>query len=50
MSRRLVVDAGVVLKWFFRDREPEVATAVAVDILLGMRRGHFSLHQPPHFI
>lgn len=46
---RLVVDASVALKWFFRDRDDEPDAAVAVDILERFVAGELSLRAPCHF-
>jgi predicted nucleic acid-binding protein len=47
---RLVVDASVALKWFFRDRVDEPDAEAAADILQGYSTGRHELLAPPHFI
>ena len=46
---KLVVDASVALKWFFRDRSDEPGVAAALDILRGHAQGRLALLQPVHF-
>lgn len=46
---KLVVDASVALKWFFRERAGEADTPAALDILRGYVAGRHSLVQPAHF-
>ncbi len=47
---RVVADASVALKWFFRDRGSEGDTEAALDLLDGVRSGDVELLQPPHFV
>lgn len=47
---RLVVDASVALKWFFRARADEPDVQRALQILQGIHDGQVSLLQPPHFL
>jgi predicted nucleic acid-binding protein len=44
----LVLDASVVLKWFFRNREDEAHIDRAVAILKAVDANRFQLVQPPH--
>lgn len=46
---KLVIDASVALKWFYRDRAGETDAAAALDILQGYVAGRYSLLQPAHF-
>ena len=46
---KLVVDASVALKWFFRDRADETDVPEALDILRGYVDGRHCLVQPAHF-
>jgi predicted nucleic acid-binding protein len=46
----LVVDASVVLKWFFRSRPDEDDVANALALLEGIDTGRFRMLQPPHFL
>lgn len=47
---RLVVDASVAAKWFLKDRADEIHAEKALAILIALRSGQVSLHQPPHFL
>ena len=47
---RLVVDASVAVKWFFRDRTDESQVDEALKVLSGVATGAIELIQPPHFI
>ncbi len=47
---KLVVDASVALKWFFRDRVGEADTVAALDILQGYVEQRHHLIAPPHFL
>jgi predicted nucleic acid-binding protein len=47
---KLVLDASVVLKWFFSDRPGEADSAAALALLKAVGDGAVSLYQPPHFI
>lgn len=47
---RLVLDASVALKWFFRDRPDEPDAAAAAEILQGYAAGRHELLAPPHFL
>ena len=46
---RLVVDASVALKWFFRERADEADSAVATEILGRFAAGELELIAPVHF-
>ena len=46
----LVIDASVVLKWFFRERKGEADTEPAPTRLAGIDADRFRLLQPPHFL
>lgn len=46
----LVLDASVVLKWFFRTRSAETDTDSALALLKAVGTGAVTLHQPAHFI
>lgn len=46
---RVVADAGVALKWFFRERE-EADAPPALALLQAVRHGTVALWQPPHFV
>ncbi len=46
----LVIDASVVLKWFFRERKGEADTEPALTLLAGIDADRFRLWQPPHFL
>jgi predicted nucleic acid-binding protein len=46
----VVLDASVVLKWFFRSREEEADVDGALAILAGIDSGRFRMVQPPHFL
>lgn len=47
---KLVLDASVAMKWFFRGRPAEAGTETALDLLRAVGAGAVTLHQPPHFI
>jgi predicted nucleic acid-binding protein len=47
---KLVVDASVALKWFFRERTDESDTPAALGILQGHVERRHELLQPPHFM
>ena len=47
---RLVVDASVALKWYFRTRTDEPDVELALQVLQGVHDGRFNLLQPPHFL
>lgn len=47
---KLVVDASVALKWFFRERAGESDAATALALLRAVAAGSVSLIQPPHFV
>ena len=49
MPVKLVVDASVALKWFFRTGDEEGVPA-ALEILRGVAEGRVELVQPPHFL
>lgn len=46
----LVLDASVVIKWFFRDEPNELHTQQALQILRAVGSGEVKLIQPPHFL
>ncbi len=46
----LVLDASVVIKWFFRDEPNEQHTEQALQILNAVGTGEVMLVQPPHFM
>lgn len=46
----LVLDASVVLKWFFRDEPNEQHAEQALQILSAVGTGEVRLIQPPHFM
>ena len=48
--RRVVVDASVVLKWFFRLRDGEQDVGAALRLLTSISDNQVALWQPPHFI
>ena len=48
--KRVVVDASVALKWFFRLRDGEQDVAAALRLLQGVSDNQVALLQPPHFI
>jgi len=45
-----VLDASVVLKWFFKDRPGENDTEYALSVLCAIHADRINLIQPPHFI
>ena len=47
---RLVLDASVALKWFFRGRPDEPGAEAAAEILQGYAAGRHELLAPPHFL
>lgn len=47
---KLVLDASVALKWFFRARAEEPDVDIALDLLRGVAGGAVELLQPPHFV
>lgn len=47
---KVVIDASVALKWFFRLRNDEPEVDAALALLNGVLEGHIDLIQPPHFI
>ena len=47
---KVVVDASVAVKWFFRVREEEADVDAALDVLRGVLDDRVKLIQPPHFI
>ncbi len=47
---KLVLDASVVLKWFFSQRPDEADTGAALALLKAVGEGVVSLVQPPHFV
>ena len=47
---RLVLDASVALKWFFRDRSDEPDVEAAAEILQAYAAGRHELLAPPHFL
>lgn len=47
--KRWVVDASVAIKWFLPDAVDEANTAEALDLLLQLRAGAATFHQPPHW-
>lgn len=47
---RVVVDASVALKWFFRIRDDEENVEQAVQILKAIGSGQLKMLQPPHFL
>jgi predicted nucleic acid-binding protein len=46
----LVLDASVVIKWFFRDESNEQHAEQALQILSAVGTGVVMLVQPPHFM
>jgi len=46
----LVLDASVVLKWFFREAADEEDTSAALDLLSDIGQDRIQLIQPPHFL
>jgi predicted nucleic acid-binding protein len=46
----LVLDASVVIKWFFRDEPNEQHAQQALQILSAVGTGEVRLIQPPHFM
>jgi predicted nucleic acid-binding protein len=47
---RVVVDASVVVKWLFPQRERERDADHALTLLEGLKAGQISLHQPIHWL
>lgn len=47
---KLVLDASVALKWFFRHRPDEPDVDAALEVLRGIASGAVELVQPPHFV
>ena len=47
---KLVVDASVALKWFFRVQPDEENSDQALQILKSLDSGKIQLFQPPHFL
>jgi predicted nucleic acid-binding protein len=47
---KLVLDASVVLKWFFSQGPDEADTGAALALLKAVGEGVVSLVQPPHFV
>ena len=47
---KLVLDASVAVKWFFRSRPEEDDTAAALSILRNVADGEIDLIEPPHFL
>ncbi len=47
---QLVVDASVVVKWIFPNRDDEQDTAPALALLGGIRESKIKLLQPPHWL
>lgn len=47
---KLVVDASVAVKWFFRDRIDELHAGEALHVLKGVASGAVELIQPAHFV
>lgn len=47
---RIVVDASVALKWFFRSRDDEENVEQAMQILKEIGSGRLDMLQPPHFL
>lgn len=48
--KRVVVDASLALKWFFRLRDGEQDVSAALRLLKGISDNPLALWQPPHFI
>lgn len=48
--KRIVVDASVALKWFFRWRDDEPDADAALAVLRGIRDNDLALLQPPQFV
>lgn len=46
----LVLDASVVIKWFFRNHPEELHAQQALQILRAVSDGEVVLRQPPHFL
>lgn len=46
----LAVDASVVLKWVFPQRDGEIHVGQALVVLEHIRRGRVSVLQPPHWL
>lgn len=47
---KLVVDASVALKWFFRERDDEADIDPALALLSALDAGRIAMLQPPHFL
>lgn len=47
---RVVVDASVAIKWFFRSRPGEGDVAQALDVLRDIAAHRIALFQPAHFV
>lgn len=47
---KLVVDASVALKWFFRERDDEADIAPGLELLAALDAGRITMLQPPHFL
>lgn len=47
---KLVVDASVALKWFFRERGDEADLGPALALLRALDAGRITMLQPPHFL
>lgn len=47
---KLVLDASVVVKWFFSSDPAEQDTAKALALLKGLQRGQYTVYQPVHWL
>lgn len=45
-----VIDASVIVKWFFPDQAREPHSDRALTVLEGVREGHVEPLQPPHWL
>ena len=46
----MVVDASVVVKWLFPEREAEAEAEQALALLDRVKGARISMHQPPHWL
>ena len=47
---RLVIDAGVIVKWALPQRKEEADTEQALAVLERVRAGEVHVHQPVHWL
>lgn len=48
--KTLILDASIIIKWIFPEKNQEAHTAQALQLLEAVEQGIFNIMQPPHWL